>query len=91
MTLEVDITDEAKTKLDEAAKMRGFELPQFVSHLLERYATRLHRSFDGQTIDQVLTPFRKQVEESGMTDEEFDAFFEEMRDEVWVEQQNRNA
>ena len=35
--------------------------------------------------DEALALFRRQVEESGMTDEELERFFEEVRDEIWRE------
>jgi hypothetical protein len=34
-------------------------------------------------VEQVLAAFRRQVEESGMTDDELGDFFEEVREEVW--------
>jgi len=36
-----------------------------------------------------LAPFRRQVEESGMTDDELGDFFEEVREEVWQEKHGR--
>jgi hypothetical protein len=36
-------------------------------------------------LDAILAPFRKEVEESGMTDEELRDFFSEVRDEVRAE------
>jgi len=39
------------------------------------------------SLDEILGPFRKQVAESGITDDELDTFFEEPRDEVWRERQ----
>jgi hypothetical protein len=39
------------------------------------------------TVDEALAPFRRQVQESGLTDEELRAFFEEVREEVWRERQ----
>ena len=45
----------------------------------------IDRDILGPTLDEVLAPFRRQVEASGMTDDEFGAFFEEVREEVWQE------
>jgi hypothetical protein len=36
-------------------------------------------------LDEVLTPFRREVEESGVTDDELRDFFTEVRDEVRAE------
>jgi hypothetical protein len=35
------------------------------------------------TKEVVCAPFAQAVEASGVTDEEFDCFFEEVREEVW--------
>ena len=39
--------------------------------------------------DEILAPFRRQVQESGMTEAELDTFFEEVRQEVWDETHKR--
>lgn len=36
-----------------------------------------------------LAPFRDEVARSGLTDEQVDAFFERLRDEVWQEQSHQ--
>ncbi len=38
-------------------------------------------------VDEALAPFRRQVETSGLTDAQLEAFFEELREEVWQEKQ----
>jgi hypothetical protein len=41
------------------------------------------------TADELLAPFRKQVEDSGMTDEQLEGFFEGVREEIWREKHGR--
>ncbi len=41
-----------------------------------------------ETTDERLAPFRQQVEDSGITDEELDKLFEELREEAWQENQS---
>ena len=36
-------------------------------------------------VDQALAPFRREVEASGLTDDELRDFFDEVREEVWQE------
>lgn len=36
-------------------------------------------------LDEILAPFRREVEDSGITDQEFDEFVEEIREEVYQE------
>jgi hypothetical protein len=43
------------------------------------------------TVDELLAPFRNQVDESGATDEELDNLCEELRQEVWRDQEARKA
>jgi hypothetical protein len=42
-------------------------------------------------LDQVLAPFRKEVEESGMTDDQLQEFFTDVRDEVRSEKKSRRS
>jgi plasmid stability protein len=42
-----------------------------------------------RTIAEILAPFRQDVAESGMTEEELDRFFQEVRQEVWDEEQGQ--
>jgi len=44
-----------------------------------------------ELLDDVMALFRQDVAESGMSEAELDAFFEEVREEVWQEQQARKA
>ena len=62
------LSDLARAKLLEQAAKNGQDISAAASDLIERAVTQ-------PTIDQVLAPFRKQVAESGMSDEELDAFF----------------
>ena len=41
------------------------------------------------SVNEALAPFRRQVEESGLSDDELGAFFEEVRDEVWQEKHGK--
>lgn len=42
-----------------------------------------------RTFDASCAPFAQAVEATGMTDEEFDRFFEEAREEIWQEKQGK--
>ncbi len=59
--------------------------------LAER-AARSGRDLTGyvQLLDEALAPFRRQVEESGLSDDDLREFFEEIRDEVWGEKHGRS-
>jgi plasmid stability protein len=81
MTITVELPEDTERQLRERAARTGRDVPTLVRELIER-------SMKAEpTIDEILAPFRRQVAESGMTDDELNAFFEEARDEVWRERQ----
>jgi hypothetical protein len=83
MTITINLTPEDEHRLAERAALLGQDLTIYVQNLIEKdiHSTR--------TANEALAAFRDQVEQSGMSDEEFDGFFEEVRDEVWDEKQAR--
>jgi hypothetical protein len=83
MTITVRLSDEEQRQLAERAARNGRDLVDYVHLLIER-------DIQGSAaVDQALAPFRRQVEESGMTDDELGDFFEEVREEVWQEKHGR--
>ncbi len=82
MTVTLSLPPEMEKKLQERAAACGNDVAGFVHRLIERELT-------SQAVNDALAPFRKQVEESGITDEELTKFFEEVRDEVWREKHGK--
>jgi hypothetical protein len=76
MTITVELGPEEETKLLDRAAQSGQNVTAYVHHLIAR---------DIQGVDEALAPFRRQVEESGLSDAELRVFFEEVRQEVWQE------
>ena len=78
MTINISLTPEAESKLRQRAAVLGQDLVTVASDLLEQAIAR-------PSVDELLAPARKQVAESGMSDEQFDGFFrgvlKEVRDE----------
>jgi hypothetical protein len=62
------LADRARAKLAEQAANSGQDISAVASDLIEHAVTR-------PSIDEIMAPVRKQVAESGMSDEELDAFF----------------
>ena len=79
MTLTINVPRNVGAILEEKAKTDGKELMEYVEDLLEKDADR------PKTLDEILAPFRREVEASGITDEEFDDLIEEVREEVYQE------
>ena len=83
MTITIRLTDDEQRQLAERAARNGRDVVEYVHLLIER-------DIQGSAaVDQALAPFRRQVEESGMTDDELGDFFEEVREEVWREKHGR--
>ena len=61
------LSDRARAKLAEQAKQNGQDIAAVASDLIEQAVAR-------PSVDEVLAPFRKQVAQSGMSDEELDDF-----------------
>jgi hypothetical protein len=75
------LSERARAKLAEQAANSGQDISAVASDLIEQATAR-------SSIDEVLAPFRKQVAESGMSDEELDAFF---RGEIEAHRREKRA
>jgi hypothetical protein len=80
MSITINLTPDEERKLLERAARNGQDVTAYVHRLIER---------DIRGVDEALAPFRRQVAESGISDDELGAFFEEVRDEVWQEKHGR--
>ncbi len=79
MTVVLELKPEIEEALQKKAKANGFEVNVYLEKLIENDVERK------KTIDEILAPFRREVEESGITDDELDALVEEVRDEIHQE------
>jgi hypothetical protein len=80
MTLTINLTPEEERKLLQRATRNGQDVTAYVHRLIKR---------DIGEAAEALAPFRRQVEESRISDDELQAFFEEVREEVWQEKHGR--
>ena len=76
MTVTLELEPEVESRLEKRAKENGIDVNIYVKKLIEKDVNR------EPTIDEILAPFRKSVEESGMTDDELDELFTQARREV---------
>src|SRR5712691_7400185 len=76
MTQTINLSPEMERMLQARATASGQKVTEFVAQTLEEKRRRQ------PTADELLAPFRKQVEDSGMTDEQLEGFFEEVREEI---------
>ena len=83
MSITIQLSADEEKRLAERAARSGRDLPGYVHLLIERDIQAR------PSVDEALAPFRRQVEESGMSDDELGDFFEEIRREVWQEKHGR--
>lgn len=82
--LQIPLPPDAEETLRQRAKASGEDVGAYAARLLQE-------ALSAPSVDVLLAPFRKQVQESGITEEELDQLGEELRDEVWRERQARKA
>ncbi len=90
MTITIELRPDEEQMLRERARTSGRELPEYVHHVLEEHIRSVsHPEAAPKTFDQILAPIREGWQQSGMTEEEITALFEETRDEVRKERRAR--
>ena len=80
MTLTIELTKEIEERLKNRAKASGFEeVSEYAKKVLEDDTNKM------RTFDEILAPFRENVEKSGVSDDELDELFTKARKEVFAE------
>jgi hypothetical protein len=82
--LHIPLPPEIEARLRERARATGEDVSSCAARLLQDALT-------AASVDELLAPFRRQVAESGISDDELDRLGEELRDEVWQAQQARKV
>jgi len=98
-TIEVTgVPDDLLKLLDERVRQSGSDRTEYILKLLQRdlleTSPQSHedaRPHADMTFEELLSPVHQQVKESGMTGEELDDLFEEIREEVWQEKQKKSG
>lgn len=89
MSITISLPPETEEKLRRRAAESGVAPDAFARQVLEQVLNGTRRPV--QRLNEILAPFRKEVEESGLTDDELKDFFTEVRDEVRAERRARRA
>lgn len=79
MTVTLELKPEIERALKIKAADKECDLNGYLMSIIEKEVS------GPKTIDEILAPFRLEVEESGITDDEFDAFVDEIREEIYQE------
>ncbi len=92
MDVTISIEPEIFPQVQQAASAKGQDIASFLSELLKEVFTNpVARRAPTRTLDEILAPFRAQVEASGITDEELDSFFEDLREKRFRELQDQRG
>lgn len=79
MTVTINLPPDLENTLRRHAARSGQEVSAFVLDAVKEKIAKAH------TLDEICVPFTKAVAASGVSDEEFDQFFEGVREEAWRE------
>lgn len=95
MAVTVTLSAEAEQKLRERAARQGRDVADYVRELIEKDVRDANGASgaksDRQSLDDVLAPVRENFARSGMTEDDLARLVEEVREEVWQEQQARKV
>lgn len=82
MNVSLELTKETAEKVAREASLTGQDVTAFLENFVKQ-------SFAGgaashRTVAEILAPFRAEVEQSGITDQQLDTLFTETRDQVFA-------
>jgi hypothetical protein len=84
MTITIDLPPDVEASVKTQAAKEGLPLEDYVSSLVQEGTQRRDRIdfLAEKSFDEILAPFRRNVEESGMGDEDLDHLFTDARKEA---------
>jgi hypothetical protein len=97
MSITISLPPEMEEKVRQRAAENGQTVDGYVRQIVEREVLGTNSGRPGGppacphrlASDEALAPFRKEVAESGMTDDELLEFFEGVREEIYQEKHGR--
>ncbi len=83
MTITIDLPPEVEKSVKTQAAKEGLPLEDYIKSLVQEGSKRRDRIdlLAEKPFDEIVAPFRRNVEDSGMSDEELDGLFGEARKE----------
>jgi hypothetical protein len=83
MTINIELKPDEERELRERARTSGRDISEYVQQVLtEHIRSGRGPETASKTFDEILAPIREGWRQSGMTEDEITALFEETRDEV---------
>ena len=83
MSVTIDLPPELEKTVRQHAARSGQDVSAFVLQAVQEKIAK------ARTFDEICAPFAQAVAATGLSDEEFNRFFEEAREEVWREKQGQ--
>ena len=77
MSVTIELPPELENTVRQYAERAGQDMGAFVLKAVQEKIAR------ARTIEEVCAPIARAVAATGISDDEFDRFFEEVREEVW--------
>jgi len=81
--MSIILKPETESLLIDCAAAKGYNIDDYIKKLVEEDSDKM------RTIDEIFAPFRKNIEESGISEEDLDALFLQARREVFAEKKAR--
>jgi hypothetical protein len=84
MTITIDLPPDVEASVKTQADKEGLPLEDYVTSLVQEGTQRRDRIdlLAEKPFDEILAPFRRNVEDGGMSDEELDGLFTDARNEA---------
>ncbi len=84
MTITIDLPPDVETSVKAQAAKEGLPLEDYVTSLVQEGTKRRDRVdlLAEKSLDEILAPFRRNVEDSRITDEELDSLFTGAREKA---------
>jgi hypothetical protein len=84
MTITISLPPEVEESVKSQAAREGLPVEDYVESLVEEGSRRRDRIdlLAAKSFDEILAPFRRNVEESGISDEDLEILFREARKEA---------
>jgi hypothetical protein len=83
MTVTIDLPPELEKTVRQYASRSGQDVSAFVLKAVQEKIAR------ARTFEEICAPFAEAVAATGISDDEFDRFFEEVREEAWQDKQGK--
>jgi len=84
MALNITVPPDTEARLRERAEAQGEDVASYAARLLREAVA-------SPSIEDLLAPFRQQVDESGMTNEQLDDFYDDLRDKAFHDRTTKKA